>query len=144
MPSTTASPPSALGGSARARHRARRPGAARRGGARDRARHAARRDWCIQARSPFQGAKVANMSPALADELRLDTSSEGVVVVDVADGSPAQSLGFQRGDVVLSVNNQKIVQDPRPRARRPRRRAGSGGSPSGAAASRCSASCSSG
>src|SRR5215472_11324687 len=55
----------------------------------------------IRSRSPFLGAKVANLSPALADEMRLDTSAEGVVVVEVADGSAAQNLGFQRGDVVV-------------------------------------------
>jgi Do/DeqQ family serine protease len=64
----------------------------------------------IEARSPFLGAKVANLSPALADELRLASSTEGVAVVDVADGTVAQSLGFQRGDVLLSVNNTKIAK----------------------------------
>ena len=62
----------------------------------------------IRSRSPFLGAKVANLSPALADELRLDLQSRGVVVVGVADGSTAQSIGLQRGDIVLSVNNQDI------------------------------------
>ena len=62
----------------------------------------------IRARSPFLGAKVANLSPALADELRLDLQSRGVVVTGVADGSVAQSFGFQRGDIVVSVNSQKI------------------------------------
>jgi Do/DeqQ family serine protease len=63
----------------------------------------------IQSRSPFLGAKVANVSPALAEELRLDSTTEGVVVLDVSSGSTAQSLGFQRGDLVLSVNNEKIA-----------------------------------
>jgi Do/DeqQ family serine protease len=62
----------------------------------------------IHSRSPFLGATVANLSPALADELRLDLQSRGVVIVGVADGSTAQSIGLQRGDVVVSVNNQKI------------------------------------
>ncbi len=64
----------------------------------------------IRSRSPFLGATVANLSPALADELRLDPQSEGVVVVGVADGSAAQSVGFQKGDIVVSVNNQKIAK----------------------------------
>ncbi len=64
----------------------------------------------IRARSPFRGATVANLSPALADELRLDPQSEGVVIVGVADGSAAQSIGFQKGDIVVSVNNQKIAK----------------------------------
>src|ERR1700728_3384372 len=64
----------------------------------------------IKSRSPFLGATVANLSPALADELRLDTQSEGVVITDVTDGSPAQSFGFHKGDIVVSVNNQKIAR----------------------------------
>ena len=64
----------------------------------------------IASRSPFQGAKVSNLSPALAERLRLDPSSQGVVIVDIASGSPAQSLGFQPGDLVISVNNAKIAK----------------------------------
>jgi Do/DeqQ family serine protease len=64
----------------------------------------------IESQSPFQGAKVSNLSPALADDLRLDPATQGVVIVDIAGGSAAQSLGFQRGDLVLSVNNAKIAK----------------------------------
>jgi Do/DeqQ family serine protease len=70
----------------------------------------ARDELVIQSRSPFLGAKVANVSPALADELRLESSTEGVAVLEVAGGSTAQSLGFQRGDLVVSVNNEKIAR----------------------------------
>src|SRR5262249_33745445 len=70
----------------------------------------ARDEITIQARSPFQGAKVSNLSPALADDLRLDPSTEGVVVTAVADGSLAQSPGFKRGDLVASVTDQKIAK----------------------------------
>jgi len=63
----------------------------------------------IQARSPLLGAKVANLSPALAEELRLDTASEGVAIVDVANGSIAQSLGFRKGDVVVAVNEEQVA-----------------------------------
>ena len=62
----------------------------------------------IRGRSPFVGAKVANLSPSLADELRLEMSAEGVVIVDVEDGSPAQSVGLQRGDVIVIVNSDKV------------------------------------
>jgi len=64
----------------------------------------------IRSRSPFSGVKVANLSPALAEELQLDAASEGVVIVDVADGSVAQNFGFQRGDRVLTVNNDRITR----------------------------------
>ena len=62
----------------------------------------------IRSRSPFSGAKIANLSPALADELRLDNTNEGVVIVDVDNGSYASNLGFQRGDIIVSVNGESI------------------------------------
>src|SRR3982075_938229 len=64
----------------------------------------------LSARSPFQGAKVANISPAVADELHLDSQTEGVVVIDLEDGATAASVGFQKGDIILAVNNQKIAK----------------------------------
>jgi S1-C subfamily serine protease len=70
----------------------------------------ARDEITIHSRSPFFGAKVANLSPALADELQLQNADDGVVVVDVDNGSYASNLGFRRGDVVVSVNNEKIAK----------------------------------
>jgi Do/DeqQ family serine protease len=68
----------------------------------------AREETVITARSPLLGAKVANLSPALAEELRLDYAALGVAVTEVENGSAAQSYGFQKGDIVLTVNNTKI------------------------------------
>jgi len=62
----------------------------------------------IAGRSPFSGATVASLTPALAEELQLDPQADGVVVTAVADGSTAQSVGFRAGDIVVAVNNQKI------------------------------------
>ncbi len=67
-----------------------------------------RHEIVLTARSPFQGAKVANISPALADEMHLDADSEGVIVVGVADDSIAANYGFQKGDIISAVNGQKI------------------------------------
>jgi Do/DeqQ family serine protease len=64
----------------------------------------------IRSRSPFMGAKVANISPALAEQMRIDPSSSGVVVVEVANGSPAEGYGFKPGDLILSVNNADIAK----------------------------------
>ena len=69
-----------------------------------------RNEIVLTTRSPFQGAKVANISPAVADELHLDSDTEGVVVTDIADGGTAASVGFQKGDIILAVNNQKIAR----------------------------------
>ena len=67
-----------------------------------------REEITIRSRSPFSGAKVANLSPALADELQLQNVDNGVVVLDVDNGSYASNLGFQRGDVIQEVNGARI------------------------------------
>jgi Do/DeqQ family serine protease len=69
-----------------------------------------RNEIVLTTRSPFQGAKVANISPAVADEMHLDTDTEGVVVTDIAGDSTAANVGFQKGDIILGVNNQKIAR----------------------------------
>ncbi len=63
----------------------------------------------IHSRSPFQGAEVMNMSPAVAEELSLDGAPDGVVVASVGDGSTAADVGVQKGDIVVAVNGQKIA-----------------------------------
>ncbi len=40
----------------------------------------------------------------------IDADTEGVVVTDLSDNGTAASVGFQKGDIILSVNNQKIVK----------------------------------
>jgi Do/DeqQ family serine protease len=67
-----------------------------------------RNEIVLTGRSPFQGAKVANISPAVADELHLDVDTEGVVVTGLTDDAPAANVGFQKGDIIVAVNNQKI------------------------------------
>ena len=62
----------------------------------------------LTSRSPFQGAKVANISPAVADELHLDADTGGVVVTEIGDDTTAANVGFQKGDIILAVNSQKI------------------------------------
>ena len=67
-----------------------------------------RNEITLAARSPFQGATVANISPAVADELHLDADTEGVVVTELSDDSTAATVGFQKGDIILAVNSKKI------------------------------------
>jgi len=62
----------------------------------------------IKSRSPFQGAKVANISPALADEMKLDSSAEGVIIVSISDDGLAGNVGFQKGDIITAVNGKQI------------------------------------
>ena len=56
----------------------------------------------------FAGAKVANMSPALADELQLDIMDRGVIVLAIERGSSAHRSGLRPGDYIVSVNDKPI------------------------------------
>ena len=69
-----------------------------------------REEIVIRSRSPFSGVKIANLSPALVDELQVRNADEGVVVVDVDNGSYASNLGFQRGDVIQEVNGERVTK----------------------------------
>jgi Do/DeqQ family serine protease len=62
----------------------------------------------IRARSPLAGATLVNMSPAVADELQVEISGDGVAVTDLDAGSIAARVGFQKGDVILAVNGEKV------------------------------------
>jgi S1-C subfamily serine protease len=59
-------------------------------------------------RSPFAGAKVAVLSPRLAQRLRVATDTKGVVIVGVDGGSAAAGFGFQAGDIVRELNGETI------------------------------------
>jgi Do/DeqQ family serine protease len=59
--------------------------------------------------SPFSGATVINLSPAVIEDFSLGTAREGVVVADVEEGSMAAEVGLQKGDVIVSINDNKIV-----------------------------------
>jgi Do/DeqQ family serine protease len=67
-----------------------------------------RDEIAIRGRSPFTGARVANLSPALADQLQIQNSDSGVVVLDVPDNSIAAQFGFRPGDVIVDVNGERI------------------------------------
>ena len=63
----------------------------------------------LRGRHPFSGATVANLSPALAEELSIDVMRRGVIVIDLTRGSPAYRIGLRPGDMVLSVNRSKVT-----------------------------------
>jgi serine protease Do len=53
------------------------------------------------------GAEVHSITDEIATELQLD-SNEGVVVVGVRAGSPAETAGMDQGDVVISVGDRDV------------------------------------
>ena len=58
--------------------------------------------------SPLAGARVVNLSPAVAEELAYDGDTDGVIVETVAAGSAADEAGLAPGDVVIEVNGTRI------------------------------------
>jgi serine protease Do len=68
----------------------------------------ARQKTALAGRQPFGGATVANLNPALADELRQIYDEPGVVVLEVAGNSIAARVGVQPGDRVVAVNENKV------------------------------------
>ncbi len=66
-----------------------------------------RNETSITGRTPMAGLVVANLSPAVADEVGLSADAIGVVALEVNTG-PAQQF-FRKGDVITDVNGQKIV-----------------------------------
>jgi serine protease Do len=69
---------------------------------------APRSEKLLQGRQPLAGVHVANLSPALAQEMSINEEAKGVLVLKVDDNSVAASLGVQRGDIVLGVNDKEI------------------------------------
>ena len=57
---------------------------------------------------PLAGATIANLNPAQADELGLDTTLRGVVVTTVKDGTLADRAGLQAGDIIARLNRRPV------------------------------------
>ncbi len=63
----------------------------------------------LKGRHPFAGAYIANLSPALAEEIRFSGFPEGVIVLDVERRSYARRFGLRKGDVILELNNEPVL-----------------------------------
>ncbi|KQM65403.1 MULTISPECIES: Do family serine endopeptidase [unclassified Sphingomonas] len=57
------------------------------------------------------GLVVQPLSPAIARQLRLDSTIRGVVVADVDPNSDAATKGLRRGVVIQSVNRQPVTSE---------------------------------
>jgi serine protease Do len=54
------------------------------------------------------GIAIAEMTPDIADQLKLPTSLKGIVIADVENGSVAEEAGLQPGDVIVAVNGSPV------------------------------------
>lgn len=59
--------------------------------------------------NPFTGSVIANLNPALAEELGLESAAIGVVVLKIKRGSIAHRLRIEPGDIILRINDQAIA-----------------------------------
>jgi serine protease Do len=62
----------------------------------------------LRGNQPLAGATVANLSPALADELGLEITPRGVIILETRRGSPVQQLRLAPGDMIQKINDSEI------------------------------------
>ncbi|WP_119462788.1 DegQ family serine endoprotease [Rhodospirillaceae bacterium SYSU D60014] len=68
-----------------------------------------RNETRLTGRHPLAGATVANLSPALAEELSLDHNWRGVIITGIEHRSIAERARFELGDIVVRINDQDVA-----------------------------------
>lgn len=58
---------------------------------------------------PLAGVQVDDLTPQVARQLGLPSSTFGVVITNVEPGTPAAEAGLRRGDVIQEVNRQRVT-----------------------------------
>jgi serine protease Do len=67
-----------------------------------------RQTTLLQGQQPLSGATVANLNPALADEMGAQYDEAAVMITKVAGNGIAARVGAQPGDIVLDINGTAI------------------------------------
>lgn len=62
----------------------------------------------LRGRHPFSGAMVANLSPALADEVGLAFNITGVIILELNRTDNAARLGLEPGDIIRKLNGKQV------------------------------------
>lgn len=65
------------------------------------------RQITVKGNSRFTGATLVQLNGYYRDELDLAASVEGVLVLQVQRGSPAQRMGLRPGDVIRALNGER-------------------------------------
>lgn len=68
----------------------------------------ARDERVLKGNGPVTGATILNLSPAVAEELGIETIGAGVIISKVEPGSIAQRVGLKEGDRIRALNDQEI------------------------------------
>ena len=69
----------------------------------------ARNQTRLDGRHPLRGAVIANLSPALAEEMELDGAWEGTIIVSLDRNQTAYRLGFRPGDIIVAINRKEVA-----------------------------------
>jgi len=69
----------------------------------------AREERVIAGRNPLQGATVANLSPAVADQLGIDPFTNPGVIITSSGQGLAQDAGLKTGDIIRAVNGRRVA-----------------------------------
>lgn len=59
--------------------------------------------------NPFTGSVIANLNPALAEEIGISSNASGVVVLKIKRGSIAHRLRIEPGDIILRINEVPVA-----------------------------------
>jgi serine protease Do len=62
----------------------------------------------ISGNTRFAGVTARALEPALAEEQGLSYEARGMVVTEIAPGSPADAMGLAVGDIILSLNGLEM------------------------------------
>ncbi|MCL4505217.1 MAG: PDZ domain-containing protein [Chloroflexi bacterium] len=62
----------------------------------------------VQAAARVGRSLIANRMDLALDNVQAPSNEKGVVVVIVASGSPADTAGVKRGDILLKIDNQEV------------------------------------
>jgi len=68
-----------------------------------------RNETLLNGDQPLAGARIANLSPALVEELGLKGQPRGVIVLGVVRRSQAARLGLRPGDTLAAINGGDIA-----------------------------------
>ena len=63
----------------------------------------------LEGNHPLAGIRVANLSPALIDELTLNILDKGVVILDLSPEGIAGRIGFKVYDIIKKINDIDII-----------------------------------
>ena len=63
----------------------------------------------LKGRTPLTGAVIANINPAMAEEMGFSPDAHGVMIVDVRPNSTARRFQFQPHDIVVSINETAMI-----------------------------------